>query len=459
MRKISFKERLDDFWVFPKLTKVEHSVDEDSRFFNFLQEEKTIKAPTNLYIHIPFCDSGCVFCPYYKLHGINNYNNYLENYVNSIIYEIKKYASTPYLRKCKIESVHFGGGNPFLIPFNELRKIVNTIEESFDVERNDNWTMEGSINCIKSEEYVKGLLDLGINRISFGVQTFKEDIRKDMNIRASLEDIYTGVEILNKVGLTKYCIDMMYNLPNQSVEDFINDLETVTRLNPYHIDIYNMALFPNTYLDKLVRTEGRYRINPSNANQMKMFKAGDKWLLEHGYKQIITNTYSKYQKDVHIGDKVYLSNGNVIGVGVSARGYIDGYAYKNVCEIRQYLDLISQEKYPKELCCKCTDEQHSDRKMVYFPILMEIKRSDIPDYERYSERINQIIKLGLAEWKDDVLKLTKEGIFWSGNISSIFISDDRWKTYMKSFIVSAKEKTNPYNEDYMGKERIPLEEV
>lgn len=458
MRQISFNERLDDFWVFPKLTKVEHAVDPEEKFFDFLKEKQPIKEPTNLYIHIPFCDSGCVFCPYYKLHGVNNYHNYLKEYVDAIIYEIKKYANTPYLEKRKIESVHFGGGNPFLIPIEELRRIADTIKEYFIVGVNDNWTMEGSINCIKNEEYVKGLLELGINRISFGVQTFKEDIRKDMNIRATLSDIYNGVEILKKAGLTEYCIDMMYNLPDQSEEDFIHDLELVTELKPYHIDIYNMALFPNTYLDKLVYKEGKYKIKPSNENNMKMFKIGDQWLLEHGYKQIITNTYSQFQDKVHIGDKVYLSNGNVIGMGVSARGYIDGYAYKNVCDIREYLELIKKEKFPKELCCVCSKEQHQDRLMVYFPILMEIRRDVIPDYERYRERIDYIIELGLAQWQGDVLKLTKEGIFWSGNISAIFISEDEWRTYIKSFINSAKEKINPYNEDFMGKEKVKLEE-
>lgn len=458
MRKINFKERLDDFWVFPKLTKVEHSGDPDNRFFDFLNEHRDSNTPTNLYVHIPFCDSGCVFCPYYKLHGVSNYNSYLKDYVDGIIYEIKKYANAPYLNKIKIESVHFGGGNPFLIPIEDLRKIVNVIKECFKVEVNDNWTMEGSINCIKTEEYVKGLLELGINRISFGVQTFKESIRKDMNIRATLDDIYNGVKILKKAGLTEYCIDMMYNLPEQSEEDFIRDLELVTELDPYHIDIYNMALFPNTYLDNLVHKEGRYTIKPSNENNMKMFKLGDKWLLDHGYRQIITNTYSRFQEKVHIGDKIYLSNGNVIGVGVSARGYIDGYAYKNVCDIREYLERIRQEKYPKELCCICSEEQNQDRTMVFFPILMEIKREDILNYERYRERIDYIIELGLAKWEGDVLKLTKEGIFWSGNISEIFISDEEWRTYIKSFINSAKEKSNPYNEDFMGKVRVKLED-
>mgnify|MGYP000420565725 FL=1 len=96
--------------------------------------------------------------------------------------------------------------------------------------------------------------------------------------------------------------------------------------------------------------------------------------------------------------------------------------------------------------------------MVFFPILMEIKRENILNYERYRERIDYIIELGLAKWEGDVLKLTKEGIFWSGNISEIFISDEEWRTYIKSFINSAKEKSNPYNEDFMGKVRVKLED-
>ena len=302
--KINMNERLDDFWVYPKLTKVENSRDYQDSFFDFLQENDDKKSITNLYIHIPFCDSACIFCPYYKSHGYQNYKKKLVPYVDTLILEMRKYASTPYLKKKKIASVHFGGGNPFLLPIPEIHRIVETIKELFEVEVNDNWTMEGSINAIKDVEYVKGLLANGINRISFGIQTFKEEIRKSMNIKTKLDEIYQGVEILKQGGLTEYCIDMMYNLPDQSMEDFIADLEKAVSLDPYHIDIYNMAVFPNTYIDKLIHTEGKFKIVPSNTNQAKMFIEGDRWLLEHGYKQLITNTYARRQDEVHIGDKL-----------------------------------------------------------------------------------------------------------------------------------------------------------
>lgn len=456
--KINMNERLDDFWVYPKLTKVENSRDYQDSFFDFLQENDDKKSITNLYIHIPFCDSACIFCPYYKSHGYQNYKKKLVPYVDTLILEMRKYASTPYLKKKKIASVHFGGGNPFLLPIPEIHRIVETIKELFEVEVNDNWTMEGSINAIKDVEYVKGLLANGINRISFGIQTFKEEIRKSMNIKTKLDEIYQGVEILKQGGLTEYCIDMMYNLPDQSMEDFIADLEKAVSLDPYHIDIYNMAVFPNTYIDKLIHTEGKFKIVPSNTNQAKMFIEGDRWLLEHGYKQLITNTYARRQDEVHIGDKLYLSNCNVLGIGVSSRGYLDGYVYKNVCNIDEYMELVQKDLYPADLAYICSKEQHNDRKMVFFPILMKIAKSEIPDYERYEDRIEYLIDSGLAYWEKDVLKLTEDGIFWSGNISSLFIDEKRWKSYINSFIHAARKKVNPYNEDNMGKELVQLEE-
>lgn len=456
--KIDKNERLDDFWVFPKLTKVENQRRYEDSFFDFLNHEDEIQSPTNLYIHIPFCDSACIFCPYYKSQGQRNFRNKLVPYVDAIIAEMRKYSNTPYMKRRKIDSVHFGGGNPFLLPISELNRIVTAIRELFHVEMNDNWTMEGSINSIRNIEYVKGLLANGISRISFGIQTFKENIRKSMNIKTQLDEIYRGVEILNQGGLTEYCIDMMYNLPDQSMNDFITDLEKVTELDPYHIDIYNMAVFPNTYIEELIHKEGKFKIIPSNKNQAKMFIEGNRWLLDHGYKQIITNTYSRRQKEVHIGDKLYLNNCNVLGIGVSSRGYIDGYVYKNVCSIDEYIELVNGNLYPADLSYECSNEQHNDRKMVFFPILMQIMKSEIPNFERYKERIEYIVDCGLAYWDHDILRLTEKGIFWSGNISALFIDEGRWKTYINSFLLAAREKVNPYNEDSMGKEFVQLED-
>ena len=459
MNKLNLNERLDDFWVYPKLTSARHLKSQEDEFLDFLNKPaKDESVPINLYIHIPFCDSSCIFCPYYKLHGKHSYEQLLTSYVDALIKELKYYASKRYFSNRKIRSVHFGGGNPFLLPINELSKIVHTARELFNIDIDNNWTMEGSINTIKDEWYVENLLKLGIDRISFGIQTFKPDVRKKMNIRAELSDIYNGVKILKNAGMQDYCVDMMYNMPDQTVEDFIHDLELMTELDPYHVDIYNMAVFPNTYLHKLIYEKKQFSIVPSNENQKTMYKRGNEWLKSNGYRQIITNTYSRRQKDVHIGDKLYLNNCNVLGIGVSSRGYLDGFAYKNVCEIQSYLDFVESGRHPVHLAKKYSEAQHNDRKMVFFPILMKIDKKDIPDIDRYQERIDYIVELGLATQDDKTVALTEEGVFWSGNISTLFFDEENWKIYMQSFVHAARKKVNPYNEDKMGALKIPLEE-
>lgn len=445
MKKL-FNERMDDFWVYPKLTKIKHTRQFDDNFFDFLKSNNEKKTETNLYVHIPYCDSSCMFCPYLK----NASRSELDHYVDAVVTEIKMYARTKYFSDFPIQSVHFGGGNPLLLSIEQFKRIVDTIKENFNIEINDNWTTEGSINCINDAEYVKGLLDLGINRVSFGIQTFKESIRKEMRIKATLEDIYHGVDTMRAAGLTEYCIDMMYNLPNQTLDDWIRDLELVTELQPYHIDIYNMALFPNTKLDRLVKKGDYFTVNPSNDNQLMMFEAGDSWLKKNGYRQIITNTYSKVQKKIHRGDEVYLKNKNVIGVGVSSRGYIDGYVYKNTCSISEYFNQINQRKFPANLSMVCTERQHNDRTMVFFPILMEIKKDEISNFDDYKDKIEQLVKDGLLKWDNDVLKLTQLGMPWSGNISSMFMDENTWRLYISTFLNALRNQENPYNEDKMG---------
>lgn len=186
-----------------------------------------------------------------------------------------------------------------------------------------------------------------------------------------------------------------------------------------------------------------------------MFKIGHQWLMDNGYKQIITSTYSRRQQEPHIGDLLYLTNNNVLGIGASSRGYVDGHVYKNVCNLDTYITEVSEGRFPADLAYKSTLAEHHDRKMVFFPITMKIRREDIPDYERFAPKLETVVELGLAEWVEDELRLTEQGLIYSGNISAYLMNETEWTAYIKSFFTSLKEKTNFYNEDYMGINFVP----
>lgn len=446
-------ERLDDFWVFPKLTKLEHKREYNDDVFDFLDENED-DTLTNLYIHIPFCDSGCIFCPYFKLIGEDNFIKLKNQYIDALLKELKQYKKAKYFSRKKIATVHFGGGNPLLLDIEDFEKIINEIRQNFEIIYDDSWTLEGSVNSITSVDYMRKLKALGFSRISLGIQTFNENIRKLMRIKSSIQDIYSAVEILNEAEFNDYCFDLMYNLPNQTEEDLILDIYKANNLNPLHIDIYNMAVFPNTYIDKKIKEQNYYSINPSNENNIKMYKIADKFLTELGYIPLTTNTYSKTQKEIHKGDWVYLTNNNVLGIGASARGYISGFSYKNVCNISEYIQQVNHNKFPADLALITDKSERENRLLIMFPIRLRIMKEEIKNIDKYKSRFDYLKELGLIKETESYLELTDSGRLWSGNISTLFMLNKDWKTYLKIFLNAIKEKNNPYNEDKMGVDNI-----
>lgn len=180
-----------------------------------------------------------------------------------------------------------------------------------------------------------------------------------------------------------------------------------------------------------------------------MYENAQKWLFNKGYKQLTTNTFSKSQEKIHIGDQTYLDNGDVLGIGVSSRGFINKKAYKNVCDINTYMRELNKDNFPADLCRNVTELEDMERKMVFFPIKLMILKKDVPE-KIYDDIFEFLIQEKFIKEQNDRYILTQRGTVWSGNIALMFISENNWKLYIKSFLNSLKEKTNPYNEDYMG---------
>ena len=386
--------------------------------------------------------------------GDENFNKLKNQYIDALVKELKLYKTTKYFSRKKIATVHFGGGNPLLLGIEDFEKIIEAIKLNFEIIYDDSWTLEGSVNSVTSVDYMRRLKMLGFSRISLGIQTFNENIRRLMHIKSSVQDIYSAVEILNEANFNDYCFDLMYNLPNQTEEDLIQDISKADELNPMHIDIYNMAVFPNTYIDKKIKEQNYYSINPSNENNIRMYKLADKYLTELGYAPLTTNTYSKRQQEIHRGDWVYLTNNNVLGLGASSRGYISGFSYKNVCDISEYIQQVDQNRFPANLSLITDKDEQESRLMIMFPIRLKIMKEEIKNIDKYRDRLDYLKELGLVIETERYIELTNSGRLWSGNISTLFISNKDWKTYLKIFLNAIKEKNNPYNEDKMGVDNI-----
>ena len=134
--------------------------------------------------------------------------------------------------------------------------------------------------------------------------------------------------------------------------------------------------------------------------------------------------------------------------------YISGFSYKNVCDISEYIQQVDQNRFPANLSLITDKDEQESRLMIMFPIRLKIMKEEIKNIDKYRDRLDYLKELGLVIETERYIELTNSGRLWSGNISTLFISNKDWKTYLKIFLNAIKEKNNPYNEDKMGVDNI-----
>ncbi|MBR6403068.1 MAG: radical SAM protein [Eubacterium sp.] len=446
-----FKERISEKWIYPKMwgANVEGIALKEYMIHDYPEEDK----PVRLYIHIPFCQAFCCFCPYYK----EPYNKLSdadkEKFVNALIKEITMYSKQPYFETHNIGTIYFGGGDPGLIEGKYIQKIFEVIFKNFKMNKLTQITVEGSVLALLDRDNWKIYKDAGVNRISYGVQTFDEELRKKLRLKPSLSDIDKVVDYVHKYDFPDHSIDLMYNIPDQSVESVINDVKKAVKLDATYVDDYSMNLFPNTVFKKMV-DEGKVFANkPSNEKMLEMFQAIQDVFKEYHYDQVASMIFSKNHSEAHDGLVHFLKGYPMIGIGPSARGYLGRFNYRNVCSVEKYIDLIEQNRLPVENGQHISEELAYERSVVFFPILLKISKSEIKYYSKYQAKIDNLVRNGYITIQDDIIKLTQKGIVWAGNIQHILSDDDELEKDQKEFVKAILKKTNPYNQDYMGVSR------
>lgn len=219
---MKFLKKKTELWNYPFLSEHHDKIENIKEFMGKL-DTITIDKPITIYVHIPYCDSFCYFCPYYKE---TNKSQNMDELFDCIVSEIKNYAKLSCFKNVKIRSIQFGGGSPSCIPLHYIERVLKTIKEEFDTIDCELITMEGNARDL-TLEYVSQVKEIGIDRMSFGIQTFDPEIRKKIGIKSTVEDIYRAVESFKKIDFPDYSADLMYNLPDQTLDILSRDRKRV----------------------------------------------------------------------------------------------------------------------------------------------------------------------------------------------------------------------------------------
>ena len=195
-----------------------------------------------IYIHVPFCQSRCAYCDFYSTTLLAH----REAYVNTLCRELRH--RLPELKGEPIKTIYFGGGTPSTLTIAELRKILESIFHlsSFHFQLEE-ITLEANPDDL-TEEYVKGLRTLPINRVSLGIQSFHDRTLRLVGRRHTAQEAIDAVRRLQQAGLTNISIDLIYGLPGESIEDWTYSLDQAIALGVKHISAYHLTYEEGTRL-------------------------------------------------------------------------------------------------------------------------------------------------------------------------------------------------------------------
>ena len=276
---------------------------------------------SSVYIHIPFCKTICSYCDFCKMY-------YNKGLVDKYLIALKNEIKANYKGEL-IKTIYIGGGSPSCLNLDELN-ILKDIIKMFNLDKELEFTIEINVNDINENKLLK-YKDLGVNRISIGVETINKKFLKLLNRIHSEEDV------INKINLTKKYfsninVDFMYGFYNQTISGLEKDLRFLNSLKVNHISMYSLILEQNTklYIDKYKSLDEEI--------ESKMYYYIIDYLESLGFKHYEISNFSKagYESKHNL---VYWNNERYYGFGLGASGYIDNIRYTNTRSINNYLKV------------------------------------------------------------------------------------------------------------------------
>ncbi|MEM7430375.1 MAG: radical SAM family heme chaperone HemW [Pseudomonadota bacterium] len=269
--------------------------------------------PLAIYVHMPWCVRKCPYCDF-NSHRAPDDTPY-SRYVDALIADLKH--ESKHVGKREIVSVFFGGGTPSLFPPEEIGRVIATIREEFQLSDDAEITLEANPGTVESSD-PKGFREAGVNRLSIGAQSFSADALKTLGRLHSVEDIERTVAAARDAGFDNINLDIMYGLPNQSVEAAVEDLRAAIALDTVHLSWYQLTLEENTGF--FAKPPAGL---PDNDKAWEIQQAGQTVLSDAGYEQYEVSAYAKAGRQCR-HNLNYWTFGDYVAVGAGAHGKLSG---------------------------------------------------------------------------------------------------------------------------------------
>lgn len=376
----------------------------------------------SLYLHIPFCEHKCIYCDFYSIENLSP----MDAFLRALEEEIGMYAE--YRNEEKFETIFFGGGTPSLLSPAQLEEILSKLYNTFSITTNAEITVEtnpGTVDACKLADYRA----LGVNRLSVGVQSFHEEELRFLTRIHSAEQAKECIRSAHRVGFENVNVDLIFALPNQTVERWQSNLRQALELEPEHISAYSLIVERGTPLARMVAAK---QVAPLPAEQdAEMYEWTMDVLTAAGYEHYEVSNYAKPGfRSRH--NSVYWHHKNYLGFGPSSHSFwsSDTHARRwwNISHLSTYTAKLSSGVLP------VAGEEVLDDNELLEEVIMLGLRSDGVDLELVRTRfgvdllggpqsfINNLFETKLTIVDNGKLRLTNHGYLLCDAIAETILS-------------------------------------
>lgn len=372
----------------------------------------------SLYIHLPYCQRKCKYCDFVSF--VNKESTF-ERYTDTLLRELRQYKDDGLF----IKTIFIGGGTPSLVPCDMIGSLLEYVFDEFYVDDNAEITIECN-PCSADAEKLKAYKKYGVNRISIGVQSFDNELLKTLG---RLHDSVTAEKCIRNakaVGFDNISIDLMFSIPGQTLQALESSIENAVNLGIEHISLYSLILEDGTPITKMVENGLLDAID--DTTDRLMYKQACRKLAQCGYNQYEISNFAKNGRE-SLHNCAYWTRNEYIGIGCAAHSCYNGERYSNILDIDEYMrsQSIGKKAVARD---KLTVTDIAEETVMLglrmnkgFSMQKLYEETGINLKEKSRKTIARLVKYGLIECNDDVLKLTDSGRDVLNSIVVELISD------------------------------------
>jgi oxygen-independent coproporphyrinogen-3 oxidase len=376
-----------------------------------------------LYVHVPFCFHKCHYCDFYSI--TRQGEDRMDRFVDLILREASQWTEQPTRPVPRPRTVFFGGGTPSLLPVPLMRRLIDGLRARFDFSRLEEWTIECNPATV-SAEYCAALREAGVDRLSFGAQSFDKSELKTLERHHDPDDVPRSIELARAAGFRRLNLDLIYAVPGQTLESWAASLDATLRLGTPHVSAYGLTYEPNTPM--AVKKRLGLLTATEETLELAMFRHARAATAARGLGAYEISNYA-IPGEACRHNLVYWTGGNYLGLGPSAASHVEGWRWRNRPHLGEWEDAVAAGRVPSVDAEALSPRQRAGEIAMLMLRLDQGLRFDVVAAKTgqdaralFAETVQRLRATGLVSADGDAVHITEAGLHLADAIAAEFLA-------------------------------------